>query len=75
MLILSEERREGTTFQANSHAFWAETTTDQTLQCLEQELLCDTDPSAGQQCHRVHPLCGEHGAGVLGSCCSEAGIT
>lgn len=66
---------QGATLPAFSHAFRAETAADPALQCPEQELLCDQDPSAGQQRDRVHPVRGKHRAGVPGSCRSEAGIT
>lgn len=60
---------------ASSHAFRAQTAADPALQRPQQELLRDQDPSAGQQRDRVHPVRGEHGAGVPGGCGSEAGVT
>lgn len=40
----------------SSHAFQAETASDEALQCAEQELLCDSDPTAGQSHDRVHAV-------------------
>lgn len=58
----------------HSHAFRPEAPPDAALQRPEQELLCHADPPAGQQCHRVHTVGGEHGAGVPGGRGPEAGV-
>lgn len=57
----------------HSHAFRPEAPPDTALQRPEQELLCHAHPPVGQQCYRVYPVGGKHGAGVPGGCGPEAG--
>lgn len=64
---------EGSIPGLQSHAFRPEAAPDAALQRPEQELLCHPHSPAGQQCHRVHAVCGEHGAGVPGGGGPEAG--
>ena len=64
---------EGSIPGLQSHAFRPEAAPDAALQRPEQELLCHPHSPAGQQCHRMHAVRGEHGAGVPGGGGPEAG--
>lgn len=58
-----------------SHALPAEAAAHAALQRPEQELLCDTDSPAGQQCYWMHSVSGEYGTGMSGGGGPKAGAT